>query len=273
MQKDDKPEQPDDLNPFNGRAENGKNAASLLTKITVNKRRRPIYAVLYGPAGIGKSTFGASSEKPIFIQAERGLDQLTVPRFPLIHSLDDYKRQILTLVNESHDYETIVIDTIDGLDLLVQQAVCDEGKCASIEAYGGGYGKGFTRMREYWQKILDRLTDMSERWNVLLLSHAQIKTITDPSVGTPFDQWKLRMGDKSQDLVKQSVDMILFANLSKTIDKENPRAKKGRALVSGDREMWTSPATGVEAKNRFKLPSPMPFEWAALKTAVDKFYN
>jgi hypothetical protein len=166
-----------------------------------------------------------------------------------------------------------VIDTIDGLDLLVQAEVCDEGKCESIEAYGGGYGKGWNRAREIWVKILDRLTDMSERWNILLISHAQIKTITDPAIGTPFDQWKMRVADKSQDVIKQSIDLLLFVNLIRTVSKDSPRARKGRAIVSEDREMWTSPSTGIEAKNRFSLPQTMPFSWQALETAIEEFHK
>jgi hypothetical protein len=264
-------------NPFAERAaaEAGERSKkpSLLSTVTFKKRRRPLYAVLYGPPGIGKSTFGSTLPKPIFIHTERGLDQITTPRFPIVRTLDEYKLQIQALLREDHDYQSVVIDTIDGLDLLVQTEVCDEGKCDSIESYAGGYGKGWNRAREIWVKILDRLTDMSERWNILLISHAQIKTITDPAVGTPFDQWKMRVSDKSQDVIKQSIDLLLFVNLVRTVSKDSPRARKGRAIVSQDREMWTAPTTGIECKNRFGLPNPMPFSWPALETAIEEFHK
>jgi hypothetical protein len=264
-------------NPFAERAaaEAGERAKkpSLLSAVIYKKRRRPLYGVLYGPPGIGKSTFGSTLPKPIFIQTERGLDQLTTPRFPIVRTLDEYKLQIQTLIYEEHDYQSVIIDTIDGLDLLVQAEVCHEGKCDSIEAYGGGYGKGWNRAREIWVKILDRLTNMSELWNILLISHAQIKTITDPQVGTPFDIWKMRVADKSQDVIKQSIDLLLFVNLARTVSKDSPRARKGRAIVSEDRELWTAPTTGIEAKNRMGLPSPMPFDWQVLQNTITKFYD
>lgn len=245
--------------------------ASLLDSITTRKRRRPLYALLYGPAGIGKSTFGSTLPKPIFLQTERGLDQITVPRFPLIRTLADYKSQIQVLVSEHHDYESIVIDTVDGLDLAIQAEVCQKGKVNSIEDFG--YGRGWTYVREIWVKILDRLTEMSERWNVLLIAHASVKTIADPQLGTPYDQWQLRLQDRSADMIKQSVDMLLFAQLQRSIDKETPKARKGRAIINDDREMWTSPVTGVVAKNRFNLPNPMEFTWEALQSAMEKFYE
>jgi hypothetical protein len=264
-------------NPFAERAaaEAGERAKkpSLLSTVIYKKRRRPVYACLYGPAGIGKSTFGSTLPKPIFIQTERGLDQITVPRFPIVRTLDEYKLQIQALLREDHDYQSVVIDTIDGLDVLIQEEVCNEGKCESIEQYGGGYGKGVSRMREIWLKILNRLTDMSERWHLLMISHAQIRAITDPVVGTPFDQWKMRVTDKSQDVIKQSIDLLLFVNLVRTVSKDSPRARKGRVIVSEDRAMWTSPATGIEAKNRFSLPPIMDFSWEVLEQAINKFYD
>ena len=69
------------------------------------------------------------------------------------------------------------------------------------------------------------------------------------------------------------VDLILFANLDVTIAKETPKARKGRGVINDDRLMWTSPTTGLEAKNRFSLPNPMPFEWEALEKAIADFYQ
>jgi hypothetical protein len=247
--------------------------ASLLDSITTRKRRRPFFGVLYGPHGAGKSTFGASLPKPVVIQAERGLDSLTVPRFPLLRSLADYKQQIQALLTEPHDYESIIIDTADGLHLLIEAEVCRIGKVDELEAYGGGWQKGQMKAKEIWVKILDRLTEMSERWNILIIGHSVIKSINDPSLGTPYDQWKMRLPDKSQDVIKQAVDLIMFVNLARTIDKESPKSRRGRAIVSDDRELWTSPTTGIECKNRFSLSSPMEFSWEALEKGINDFYD
>jgi putative protein kinase ArgK-like GTPase of G3E family len=51
-------------NPFAERAsqeEAKPRKASLLDLVTTRKRRRPVLAMLYGPPGVGKSTFGASA--------------------------------------------------------------------------------------------------------------------------------------------------------------------------------------------------------------------
>ena len=247
--------------------------ASLLSQITTRKRRRPIFAVIYGPPGIGKSTFASQAPKPIFIPAERGLDQITTSKFPTPKTFKELWEMVTVLDSEEHEYETIVLDTLDAVEVLIWARVCQEGKVVSIEDYAGGYGKGYVRAREIWTGLLNKLSEMSERFNILLLAHSHLKTITDPTLSAAYDQYKIKVHDKSADIIRQMVDLILFANLDVTVAKETPKARKGRGIVSGDRQLWTQPATGIEAKNRFNLESPISFEWEALATGIDKFYQ
>ena len=264
-----------EVNPFAERAqaEAAKpKKASILDQVTVRKRRRPIFGVLYGQPGIGKSTFGASLPKPIIIPTER-LDQINVSKLPVPRDFKQLYDQIDALDKEQHDYESIVLDTLDAAELLIWQRVCSEGKCKSIEEFGGGYGKGYVRARELWTGLLSKLSDMSERFNVLLTAHAHVKSFSDPSLSVPFDIWKMRIHDKSADVIRQMVDLILFVNLETIIQKESQKSRKGKGIVSGDRVLWTRPATGFEAKNRYDLESPLEFSWEALSEGVNKFYD
>jgi hypothetical protein len=266
-----------ELNPFVDRAaiadevKPKKNA--ILASVTTRKRRRPVYAVVYGPPGIGKSTFASSAPDPIFVQTERGLDQITVSKLPIPRSFSDLYAQIDALDKEPHDFKTIVLDTLDATEILVWQRVCAEGKVKSVEDYGGGYGKGFTRSREIWTGLLQKLSDMSERFNVILLAHSHLKTINDPMQGAAYDLHKIKIHDRSAEIIRQMVDLILFANLDLNVAKDTTKARKGRGITSGDRLLWTAPGTGYEAKNRYHLENPMPFEWEALAAAINDFYE
>ena len=263
-------------NPFAERAvqeEARPRKASLLDLVTTRKRRRPVLAMLYGPPGVGKSTFGASAPNPIFIPCERGLDQITVPKFPTPKTLAEFGTYLNAVDTEEHDYQTLVIDTADALELLIFDAVCNEGKVKSIEEYGGGYGKGFTRAREFWARLLLRLTALSERMNVLLVAHSHLRTVSDPMLATAYDIHEPKIQAKSIELIRQSVDLIMFARLQTSVIKDGPKARKGRGLIGDDREMFTQPTTGIECKNRFNLESPMEFNWATLQAGVDAFYN
>jgi hypothetical protein len=246
--------------------------AGILSQVTVRKRKRPIFGLLYGQPGIGKSTFGATLPKPIFIATER-LDQISVPKLPVPRDFKALYDQVDALDKEEHEYESIVLDTLDATELLIWQRVCSEGKVKSIEEFGGGWAKGYTRARELWTGLLSKLSDMSERYNVLLTAHAHVKTFTDPSLSTPYDRWVMKIQDKSAEIVRQMVDLILFVQLETTVQKDTPKARKGRGIVSGDRVLWTQPATGFEAKNRYDLESPLEFSWEALSEGISKFYE
>jgi hypothetical protein len=233
---------------------------------------------LEGPSGVGKSSFASESDNPIFIPTERGLDQITVAKFPTPKTLEEFGAYLDAVDKETHDFKTLVIDTVDALELLIFDAVIAEARktdkrIKSIEEVGGGWQKGYLRAREYWQRLLSRLTSLSERMNVLLIAHSHLRTVNDPMIGTAYDVFEMKVQQKSAELIKQSVDLILFARLTTAVAKDTPRARKGRGLVSGDREMYTQPTTGIEAKNRFNLESPMEFSWASLQEGIEKFYQ
>src|SRR5258705_3656606 len=263
-----------EVNPFAERAaeEAAKpKKASVLNQVTVRKRKRPVMALLYGQPGIGKSTWAAGAPKPIFISTERGLDQLNVAKLPPPGDFKALYEQIMALKSEEHGYESIVWDTINGVDLIIQRRVCDEYKCKSIgdPPYGGGY----QRARELWTGLLNELTEMSERFHIILIAHSSVKVFTGPSLSAPYDTWQLRLQERSSSILYQAVDTILFVNLDTTIQKDSPKARKGRGIVSGDRLLWTEPGTGYIAKNRFDLENPLEFSWSALAEGVEKFYN
>jgi hypothetical protein len=263
------------VNPFTDRLpiEPKTKKGSTFDLVTTRKRRRPFFGVLYGPPGVGKSTFAAEAPSPIFIPCERGLDQITVAKFPTPKNLTEFGSYLKAIDEEEHDYQTLVIDTADALELLIFDAVCAEGKVNGIEEFGGGYGKGFTRAREYWARLLSRLTKLSERINVVLVAHSHLRTVNDPMLATAYDIHEMKIQQKSAELIRQSVDLILFARIATTVAKDSPKARKGRGLVTGDREMYTQPTTGLESKNRFNLESPMEFSFEALQNGINNFYD
>jgi hypothetical protein len=270
---------PPEANPFAERAAEQAAAAeekksrSVFSSVTRSRKRRPEFGVLFGPPGIGKSTLLTKAPNPIYIPCERGLDHITVSKFPRPENIVEFYKMLLAVQNEEHPYETLVIDTMDGLELLVWDRVCFEGKVKSIEDYAGGYGKGFTRAREIFTGILNQLTAISEKTAVWLICHSHMKSVNDPILGTPYDTYELKLQTKSVEIVRQMVDLILFGKMEVVINKESPRAKKGRGVVTEDRILYCTPTTGVEAKNRMNFPDTLDFSYAAIAKAMDEFWS
>ena len=268
-----------EANPFTARAAEQAAAAEekktkgIFSQVTRHKKRRPELGILFGPPGIGKSTLFTKAPAPIYIPCERGLDFITVDKLPRPKDLREFYGFLVALQNEEHDYKTIVIDTGDGLENLIWDRVCSEGKVKSIEEYAGGYGKGYTRAREIWTGILNHLTEISEKTAVWIICHSHMKSVNDPIVGTPYDAYEMKLQTKSVEIVRQMVDLILFAKMEVVVNKDTPKARKGRGIVTEDRTIYCNPVTGVEAKNRFNMPDTIDFSYAAIAKCLEDFWK
>ncbi|MEK6676890.1 MAG: AAA family ATPase, partial [Planctomycetota bacterium] len=82
---------------------------SLLNQVQRGILPAPRRTLLYGTHGIGKSTFGAMAEKPIFVQTEDGLANIECDRFPLTGRYGDVVAALGELYTEPHEYRTIVV--------------------------------------------------------------------------------------------------------------------------------------------------------------------
>lgn len=242
-----------------------------LDMVITGKRARPVLMVVYGSPGVGKSTFGSTAPNPIFIPTERGLDQIGAARFPQPETFTQFKEMCTTFANTKNNYQTLVVDTADGLEALIFEEICKEAGVPSIEKIP--YGKGFDAAKTRWRSLLKSFERLSERKNVLILCHSHIKTVNDPSLSDPYDMHRMKMHDKSAEVLRDFCDNILFACYEITLSKDDQKDKKGRGLHSGNRILKTSANTGFEAKNRFHLKDEIPLEWASLQEGVESFYT
>src|SRR5262249_38388869 len=97
---------------------------SAFARIQRGRVHKPPRLMVYGTEGIGKSTFAAGAPQPVFIQTEDGLDQIDCAHFPLATSYEDVVAALSELRTEAHDYESVVIDSLDWLERLLWDKVC-----------------------------------------------------------------------------------------------------------------------------------------------------
>jgi hypothetical protein len=240
------------------------------------KRGRSIEApriIVYGVNGIGKSTFGAQSDSPIFIPAEDGLGLLDVARFPRPESISDVTESLKALADEPHEFKTVVLDTTDEIERLIfAQVALDHGK-KSIEEIG--YAKGYVFAHSYWQKILDALDALRQLKGMasILIAHSLIKAYTPPD-NDPFDRYRFDLHDKSASILRDWADVILFANYKVYLKKTGQGFDEHvRAVGQGERIMFTEERPAHWAKNRYCLPYELPFSWEAFKNAMTESVN
>lgn len=240
---------------------------SLLKQITTGPKKRPHFISLYGVGGVGKSTFGAAAPNPVFLGTDDGIATLNVASFPIPKTWQEVKAAIGDLLVEPHDFKTLVIDTINGLEPLLSAHVCKEARVGSIEDVDGGFGKGYVRMEEEWVEFFKSLKRLREKMNVILLGHAKVKTIEDPYENERFDRYLLKMHDRGAALVHESVDCNFFANFVVYSSKEKG-ARKAKMRGDGARRMFTEERPAFLAKSRFDLPFEMDLSWDAFVAGV-----
>lgn len=238
-----------------------------LTNVVTGRQREPWRVLLFGVEGIGKSSFGASMPKPIFVDPETGSGQLDVARFPPPQNFADVLDAVRELRETKHAYESVVFDTVDWIEPLIFRHICQRDRMADIEEYG--FGKGYNVALEEWRKFL-REVEALERMkgmNICLLGHSQVKTFKNPE-GADFDRYEPQIHAKAAGLLKQWPRAVLFAHYEQYAEKENRYALKAKGVATGERLIFTNRTAAYDAKNRYDLPASLPLSWDAFLQAA-----
>lgn len=236
-----------------------------LANVKRGKLHKPIRVLLYGVEKIGKSTFAAGAPDAIFICPEDGTAQLDVARFPEPQNWSEVLDALDALRTEDHDHKHVVLDTLDWLEPMLWEHICDRDGEKNIEAYG--YGKGYTAALDEWRKFIARLEQLRAQrsMGVVLLAHSWIKAWKNPD-GKDFDRYEMKLNVKAGGLVKEWCDAVLFANFETLVSED--KNKRVRGVSTGARFVYTQRSATYDAGNRFDLPPELPLDWGAFADAM-----
>jgi hypothetical protein len=229
----------------------------------------PIRTLIYGVEGIGKSTASAGAPSPIFLGAEEGANRLDVARLPEPQTWAEVLEAPAMLAMEEHQFQTLVIDTIDSIEPLIWAHVVRlVGKPGVRTIEDMGYGKGYIAALNEWHLLLSALDRLRRAKNmgIVLVGHAQIKRFSNPD-GMDFDRYSLKVHEKAGGLLRGWSDAVLFAQWE-TYVAEDERTKKGKGVSTGARLLYTQRTASFDAKNRFGLPERLPLSWRAYADAI-----
>jgi hypothetical protein len=239
---------------------------------------------MLGVEKIGKSTFAAGADNPIFIPigGEEGIDDLNVPQFPACSNFTHVCEVLGSLYSEDHQYQTVVIDSASALEPLIWKQVI--GRCGgkdgapadSIEQVLGGYAKGYTEALNEWTHITRGLDALRTQRGMasIIIGHVKVKRFDDPG-GDSYDRYWFDVNDKAANMLARWADVILFANTKVVVKKEdlgfNKEKNRGMDLTGGARFLYTQKRPSHPGGGRGvygRLPYELPLSWQAFRDAV-----
>lgn len=233
---------------------------SVLSTITKPDNRPPIITIC-GDAGTGKTSLAATFPKPVFIRAEDGLQAIPADQrpdaFPLLQSGEDIWPQLIALLNEPHDYETLVIDSVSALEALFIRDILETDKRAKgINQALGGYGNGPSAVAAAHLRVRKAAGLLRDRrgMNVVFISHADIETMRLPDTDD-YSRYSLRLMPKSLPAYVDDVDLVGFVRLVAALRGDEGDRKK--VISNGDRELIAYATAASVSKNRYGITEPL----------------
>lgn len=231
---------------------------TFLSKVQTGIQQKPPFILVFGVDGVGKSTFAAGAPKPIFLGPEVGSHTLNVSRFPAVETFDQAEQAVKELIEHKHEYQTLVVDSIDWLEQTLWKDICLVEGASSMAVACGGYGKAYEEAAARMQKFKDLLLRLREKMGIILICHVEIVKFNDPAAQIEYDRYQLKLHKKIAPLFREAVDAVLFCNFEVIARKVGDRTKP---LGDGARVMYTERRPSHDAKNRFNLPYQLPMSW------------
>lgn len=224
--------------------------------------------VVYGPEGIGKSTFAARFPDPLFIDTEGSTKDMDVARFEKATSWAMLQQQVKYVINHPETCGTLVIDTADWAEQIEITSLCEQKGWTGLE--DPGYGKGYTYSAEEFGRFLNLLEDVVEKGiHVVITAHAQLRKVELPEEMGAYDHWEMKTSKKVAPIIQEWADAVFFANYkTRIIEVEKKKKAQG-----GQRVMYTCHTPFWDAKNRYGLPDELPFEYGSIRHIIEDAHS
>jgi hypothetical protein len=230
---------------------------------------QPVRLLIYGKPGSGKTSTAACAKNPLFLMSPGETGLLTLMSSGILKDIpyatfqsagkevphptnwNDMLSLLGELASDDHDYKTIVVDAISGLDTLCMEHVKRRDYDGEEKKFMA-YNKGYDSMVNEWNGFLAALDNirLSRGVNVILIGHSVVKAAKNP-MGEDYDRYEVPLRtDKIWNPTERWVDAILFFGEALDLKEDGARNKASSAT----RVIFTGSNPTNMSKNRFGLP-------------------
>jgi len=191
-----------------------------------------------------------------------------------LDSFDAVLATVEELFEAEHDFETLVISTVDWLEQWIWDKVCTDNGVKSIELAAGGYGKGYLEAVNHWRNLLEGLDALRKHkgLHIVLLAHCKVARFESPETDA-YDRYTPKLQDGKNISANKTIcewcDEVLFASYKvHTRTAEDKTGKRAVGIGAGERILRTTERPSHIAKNRLGLPDELPLDWEALAVHI-----
>lgn len=256
---------------------------SVFDRLKSSKRiTAPVLAV-YGTPGVGKSSLASEFPNPIYlyVDGEEPPDGVDIPNDE-ITSFDGLLDTFADLLNEEHDFKTVIIDSLDKVEPMVWAATCARNNWETIDSNDKGsptaFGKGYLAADDDWRDYFEAVSALSRAGiYVVQILHSEAKRFDDPMVDS-YDRYKPKLQKRAMELVVENCKALLFLNRRtslKQVDQAftNKKVSKPEAMSGAERVIYTDERAGFLAKNRFQgMPGSIPYKLGKGFEELSKYF-
>lgn len=230
-----------------------------LVNLQKTKTFSPPRLIVYGPEGVGKTTFASQAPDVFFMAIESGLDGISAYQ-EKVKTWSDVLEILTALHKQDHKFKVLAVDSLDWLEEIIYSEVCRIQKVNSISDIG--YGKGYQYALDLWMtftRALDSLREFKGMTSVLL-AHERVMRFNDP-MGSSYDRYVVNLHEKtSAPLLMEWADGVLFMKVKGVVTTEKNGFKESKkAHDAGGVHMYTKKTLSYDAKNRVMLSLPDEF--------------
>ncbi|MBZ9888091.1 ATP-binding protein [Mesorhizobium sp. BR1-1-3] len=245
-----------------------------LSSLKSSKSTNPPITLLYGVDGIGKSTLASEWPSPLYLptEGERPPSDVEMATPGTIESFSDVIDIFSELLQTEHEFQTVIVDSLDGLEHLVWAATAARLGVESIET--PGYGKGYVEADTEWRDFLGGVSALAQAGiNVVMLAHPEIVRFDSPTTD-PYSRYTPKLHKRGNALVREQADLVAFMNYRVSLKEKEIAPKKTITHAEGgkERQIHLSEGAGFVAKNRFSMPDSIVYKKGAGYAALSKFW-
>ena len=222
----------------------------------------PPIIVVYGVDGVGKTSLAAEFPNPLYLPTvgERAPSGVDMPTPGVIETADDLYGIVGELLTEEHDIKTVIVDSADGLEPLLNAVTCARIGAASLDSNDKGspaaFGRGYVEADVEWRQFMEGCRALTERGiAVVIIAHPEIKRFDSP-VTDPYDRYQIKLNKRAAAIIREQSDIVAFLNYRVTLKSKEVAPKKEITHAEGgkERQIHLVEGAGFVAKNRYNAP-------------------